>query len=327
MRALSLDGSGQVALIDAAVPAAPGECLVRVRLAGICGTDLQMIDGYADYRGIFGHEFVGVVERSPSPEDAHWVGKRVVGEINVGCRACAWCRAGVKEHCEQRTVLGIRERAGSFAEYLSLPAANLHHLPDAVEDRAAVFVEPVAAACRIFEQVPVLPDARVAVLGDGRMGILTAQVLRTVVPAVTLIGRHDRKLAVARSLGIEALQVDGSERRFDLVVDATGRADGLAAALTLVRPLGTIVLKSTTHGETATSLWPVVVHEVTVVGSRCGPFARAVDLLASGAVSVLPLIAGSFTLDDYDKAFEAARRELKVLFTPDAAWKRGSSIQ
>ena len=320
MRALSLDGSGRVALIEVPAPDAPGECLIRVRAAGICGTDLQMIDGYADYRGIFGHEFVGTVEQSSSPADAHWVGRRVVGEINVGCGSCGWCRSGVKEHCEHRTVLGIRERAGSFAEYLSLPAANLHEVPEAVEDRAAVFVEPVAAACRILEQVPMQPDARLAVLGDGRMGLLTAQVLRTAVPALTLIGRHDRKLAVARSLGIATLHVEASGRhRFDIVVDATGRADGLAAAMTLVRPLGTIVLKSTTHGETAAALWPVVVHEVTVVGSRCGPFARAIDLLTSGSVSVLPLIAGSYALADHEEAFRAARRQLKVLFMPNRA--------
>lgn len=318
MRALSLDGSGRVALIEAPVPDAAGECLIRVRAAGICGTDLQMIDGYADYRGIFGHEFVGTVERSSSPADAHWVGRRVVGEINVGCGSCGRCRAGVKEHCEHRTVLGIRERPGSFAEYLSLPAANLHEVPDEVEDRAAVFVEPIAAACRILEQVPIRPDARLAVLGDGRMGILIAQVLRTAVDAVTLIGHHDRKLAVARNLGIATMRSGGREgNQFDVVVDATGRADGLAAALTLVRPLGTIVLKSTTHGETAAALWPVVVHEVTVVGSRCGPFKRAIELLAGGSVSVLPLIAGSFSLDDHDKAFVAARRELKVLITPN----------
>lgn len=314
MRALSLDGSGRVTLGEAPVPETPGECLIRVRAAGICGTDLQMIDGYGDYRGIFGHEFVGTVERSSSPADAHWIGRRVVGEINVGCGSCGRCRSGVKEHCEHRTVLGIRERPGSFAEYLSLPAVNLHEVPDEIEDRAAVFVEPIAAACRILEQVPIRPDARIAVLGDGRMGILTAQVLRTAAAAVTLIGHHDRKLAVARSLGI-ATESEGNQ--FDVVVDATGRADGLAAALTLVRPLGTIVLKSTTHGETAAALWPVVVHEVTVVGSRCGPFARAIELLAGGSVSVLPLIAGSFTLDDHDEAFVAARRELKVLITPN----------
>jgi threonine dehydrogenase-like Zn-dependent dehydrogenase len=318
MRALSLDGSGRVSLGEAPVPDTPGECLIRVRAAGICGTDLQMIDGYADYRGVFGHEFVGIVERSPSPADAHWVGRRVVGEINVGCGSCGRCRAGVKEHCEHRTVLGIRERPGSFAEYVSLPAANLHEVPDEVEDRAAVFVEPLAAACRILEQVPIRPGARLAVLGDGRMGILIAQVLRTAADAVTLIGHHDRKLAVARSLGIASMRSGESDgNQFDVVVDATGRADGLAAALTLVRPLGTIVLKSTTHGETAAALWPVVVHEVTVVGSRCGPFAPAIELLAGRSVSVLPLIAGSFALDDHDEAFVAARRELKVLITPD----------
>ena len=319
MRALSLEGPGRVTVVDAPVPDLPGECLIRVHAAGVCGTDLQMIDGYADYRGIFGHEFVGTVERSSSPADAHWVGRRVVGEINVGCGSCDRCRAGVKEHCERRTVLGIRQRAGSFAEFLSLPAANLHEVPDGVEDRAAVFVEPIAAACRILEQVPIQPDARVAVLGDGRMGILIAQVLRTAA-AVTLIGRHERKLAVARSLGIATMpRGERGGHQFDVVVDATGRAEGLAAAVTLVRPLGTIVLKSTTHGETATALWPVVVHEVTVVGSRCGPFAQAIDLLSTGSVSVLPLIAGSFSLDDHEDAFGAARRELKVLFTSDQA--------
>ena len=294
-----------------------GEVTVRLRAAGICGTDLQILEGYAGFTGIPGHEFVGVVEEVSSPSDAHWRGRRVVGEINVGCGRCASCAAGVKEHCASRSVVGIRGREGAFAELLSLPAANLHEVPDAIDDRAAVFVEPVAAACRILEQLQIDDGTRVAVVGDGRMGLLVAQVLRTRSPQVTVFGRHESKLGVARALGL-VTQVSGAEtdsaRQFDVVVDVTGRPDGLTRSLGLVRPRGTVVLKSTFHGEAAFETWPIVVDEVTLMGSRCGPFRPALGLLASGAVNVSPLISRVARLEEHESAFADARRLLKVLF-------------
>ena len=212
--------------------------------------------------------------------------------------------------------LGIRERGGAFAEYVSLPSCNLHAIPDSVPDRAAVFVEPVAACCRILEQMQIARDARIAVLGDGRMGLLVAQVLKTATPNVVIFGRHEEKLAVARTLGLGAQLAEekSSAGRFDVVVDVTGRSEGLTDALKLVRPRGTVVLKSTFHGEAPIETWPIVVEEVTLVGSRCGPFDPAIALLASGAVRIDPLISRVAPLDDFASAFREARSALKVLF-------------
>jgi threonine dehydrogenase-like Zn-dependent dehydrogenase len=317
MKAIVMNAAGALELQDVPVPARENECLIRVHMAGICGTDLQLLEGYADFRGIPGHEFVGVVEAASSAEGESWVGKRVVGEINIGCGSCSWCARRIKEHCLNRTVLGIRYRDGAFAEFLSLPAANLHPVPDSVPDETAVFTEPTAAACRIFEQVPVDQSTRVAVIGDGRMGLLVAQVLKTATPDVTVLGRHDPKLAIAQVLGLasqrsEASVPDGS--RYDVVVDATGRPEGLRRALEIVQPRGTIVMKSTFHGEAPLEPWPIVVDEVTLVGSRCGPFQRAIDLLAAGAIQVGPLVARVAPLHEYESAFADARRSLKVLF-------------
>lgn len=315
MKALVVDRSAGISLRDVPKPAHGGECLIRVRLAGICGTDLQILEGYAAFEGIPGHEFVGIVEDAP-PAHAGWVGKRVAGEINVGCGGCEWCERGVKEHCTTRTVVGIRGRGGAFAEYVALPASNLHEIPAGMSDRTAVFVEPVAAACRIFEQVPIGGGARVAVIGDGRMGLIVAQVIRTVAADVTVLGKHERKLAVARSLGLRtsASGAAGQTAAFDVVVDVTGRPEGMTRAIELVKPLGTVVLKSTFHGEAPVTSWPIVVHEVTLVGSRCGPFRPAIDLLASGAVQVEPLVARVARLDEHASAFADAKRTLKVLF-------------
>ena len=316
MRALVVDPSGSISLKHVPDPSYNGECLVRVLQAGICGTDLQILQGYAEFAGIPGHEFVGVVEAVSSDDDASWMGRRVVGEINVGCGRCSWCAAGEKEHCTGRSVVGIRDRGGAFAEFVSLPAANLHEVPAAISDDAAVFVEPAAAACRILEQIAVGGSDRVAVLGDGRMGLLVAQVLRTAAPDVTVLGRHHHKLDVARALGLDARHADllrDDDRRFDLVVDVTGRAEGLGRALELVRARGTVVLKSTFHGEAPLVSWPIVVDEVTLVGSRCGPFRRAIELLASGAVRVDPLISAVVPLEDYADAFAQARTAIKVM--------------
>lgn len=315
MRALAIEDDGVIHLRDVPQPAATGECLVKILMAGICGTDLELLRGYAGFRGIPGHEFVGRVESVDSRADAAWNGRRVAGEINVGCGTCDWCQIGEKEHCPKRTVVGIHGRHGAFADYLALPAANLHEIPDAIDDRSAVFVEPLAAACRILEQVDVQDTSRVAVLGDGRLALLTAQVLRAHTNDVTVLGRHERKLEVARSLGIESrLPLAGDEHGFDIVVEATGNAAGLAQAVELVRPRGVVVMKSTVHGEAAVATWPMVVNEVTLVGSRCGPFKAAIELLASGAVRVEPLVSGVFPLERHAEAFEEAGRGVKVLF-------------
>ena len=317
MRALTLC-RGRLQLADVPVPDRPGECLVRVTMAGICGTDLELVRGYADFMGIPGHEFVGVVEAVSKPEDRHWMGQRVVGDINIGCGACRPCRDGIKEHCESRQVLGIRGRDGAFAEYLTLPSCNLHPVPDAVADVAAVFVEPVAAAYRVLEQVGVGPATRVAVMGDGRMGLLIVQVLAAAGAPVVLFGRHDNRVALARGMGLDAVVSPGAPLppgdRFDVVVEATGSADGLARALDLVRPRGTIVLKSTVHDPVRMSTWPVVVDEITIVGSRCGPFLPALDLLARGKVDVGPLVTCVTGFDDFERAFRNAETGLKVLF-------------
>jgi threonine dehydrogenase-like Zn-dependent dehydrogenase len=316
MKALLITSPGTLSLQQVPVPAQAGECLIRVRMAGICGTDLQILEGYAEFRGIPGHEFVGVVEAAPQA-DATWVGKRVVGEINIGCGACEWCRRGEKEHCTNRSVVGIRRHAGAFAEYVTLPASNLHEIPDGVDDETAVFVEPTAAACRVFEQVTINNGARVAVIGDGRMGLLVSQVMKTATPNVTVLGRHRDKLAVAVALGLVAARSDAPIQpsdRFDVVVDVTGRPEGLARALKVVRPRGTVVMKSTFHGEAPMESWPIVVDEVTLVGSRCGPFEPAIGLLSSGAVQVKPLISRVTPLEEHQSAFAEARRSLKVLF-------------
>jgi threonine dehydrogenase-like Zn-dependent dehydrogenase len=318
MKALVMVSPRTLALHDLPIPQRDDECLVRVRMAGICGTDLQMLEGYAGFSGVPGHEFVGIVEAAPR-DDRAWIGRRVAGEINIGCDRCHWCAAGIKEHCVARTVVGIRERDGAFAEYLSLPARNFHAIPDTLPDEAAVFVEPVAAACRILEQIAIDDRVGVAILGDGRMGLLVAQVLKTATPHVTLIGRHQHKLEIARRLGVAAKLSEDLRpgERFDVVVDVTGRAEGLRRALAIVRPRGTVVMKSTFHGEAPIESWPIVVDEVTLVGSRCGPFDRAIALLVSGAVRVDPLVARVASLDEHESAFLDARRSLKVLFAID----------
>ena len=303
--------AGSAALEAVPSPEAQSECLIRITRAGICGTDLELLRGYGAFEGIPGHEFVGIVADAPAEARA-WIGRRVVGEINVGCGACDWCAARVKEHCPHRTVVGILGRSGAFAEYLTLPVANLHAVPEHVHDDVAVFVEPVAAACRILEQIEV-SGRTTAVIGDGRLGLLIAQVLCRAGARVRVFGRHAHKLRIAEQLG---LAVNGGPERYDIAVDATGRAEGLRLASELVRPRGTIVMKSTYHGEGALKAWPLVVDEVQLVGSRCGPFAAALDLLATGAVEVRPLLAATYALEDFGAAYDRARRELKVLLRP-----------
>lgn len=316
MKALRFE-QGELKLTDVASPQARGEALVRVTLAGICNTDVEIMRGYANFSGTLGHEFVGVVEASPDPSQ---IGQRVVGEINVGCGVCAGCRAHDARHCERRTVLGIRGRDGAFAEYLSLPPENLLRVPDNIPDRAAVFTEPLAAACAILEQVRLDASQRAAVLGDGKLGQLIARVLATTGCELILIGNHADKLELAAQAGIHTVSRAKfhPEPRFDLVVEASGSASGLALALELVRPRGTIVLKSTFHDAVTLDTARLVVNEIKLLGSRCGRFEPALDLLANKRVNVEPLIAREFALSDGVAALQEAHRPgvLKVLLRP-----------
>ena len=294
----------------------PGEARIRVTLAGLCHTDVELTRGYYPYRGVLGHEFVGVVERAPA--DPRWEGRRVVGEINATCGTCETCRAGRPTHCERRTVLGIVNRDGAFADYLVLPIANLHAVPDGVTDETAVFTEPVAAAFEVLAQVPIAAPDRVVVFGDGKLGQVIAQVLATTGCELTVVGRHPRKLAHLAARGIATQTDPPPPRRADAVVECTGRREGLQAALAAVRPRGTLVLKSTFAGETSVNLSAIVVDEIIVVGSRCGPFEPALAALGSGAVAVAPLIDARFPLADAAAAIARAQvpGTLKVLLQP-----------
>lgn len=316
MRALQHDDG--VRLVDAPDPTpGEGEALVRVRLAGVCNTDLEVVRGYMGYRGIMGHEMVGEVEACDA--DPSLVGRRVTGEINVVCGRCDLCQAGLGTHCRQRTVMGIAGHAGCFAERLTLPVANLHVVPDSVPDEAAVFAEPLAAAYEIPTQIDLAAHERIAVLGDGKLGLLIGMALHERGGNVTQLGRHAHKLAIARATGAAVMQAgDGEARSFDLVVEATGSPDGLAHALSLVRPRGTLVLKSTFHGTPQLDTTRIVVDEITLLGSRCGPFEVALDALARGSVDPRPLIEQTYALADGVEAVEHAGRRgtLKILIAP-----------
>jgi len=325
MRALQLRNR-QVCLAEVPTPEPPpGEALVRVRLAGICHTDLELARGYMGFAGTLGHEFVGEVAALPAaarPSAGLAVGQRVVGEINASCQQCAACRAGLGRHCPRRTVLGILARDGAFADYLTLPLGNLWPVPPEIPDAAAVFVEPLAAALEILEQVAVRPTERVVVLGDGKLGQLVARVLHLVGAEVLVVGRHPAKLALLEAAGIAA-RLDPPAERADIVVECTGRAAGLAQAMRLVRPRGTLVLKSTVAvdpqaGAAPLDLAPLVVDEITVVGSRCGPFGPALRLLAEHRLDVTPLISAEYRLVEGVAAFAHAgqRGTLKVLLRP-----------
>jgi threonine dehydrogenase-like Zn-dependent dehydrogenase len=315
MRALRVGDRG-TELAELPVPAATGEALVRVTLSGICNTDIEIARGYAGFRGTIGHEFVGVVEDPGG--GALPRGTRVVGEINAGCGRCARCDAGDSRHCATRTVLGIVNRDGAHADFLRLPARNLIAVPGAVTDEQAVFVEPLAAACGVLERCPMAPGTRVAVIGDGKLGLLCAMVLHANHLAPVLVGKHPEKLALARD--IETTGIDDARRRgrvFDVVVEASGSASGFQLALDLLVPQGTLVLKSTFHGATPVDAARIVVEELHVIGSRCGRFAPALDLLARGAVAVTPLVSETRSLDRATDAMQRAQAPgvLKVLLS------------
>jgi len=288
-----------------------GEVRVRVRMAGICRTDLEIVKGYMGFRGVLGHEFVGVAE------SGRHAGRRVVGEINCPCGQCDLCREGLPTHCRRRTVLGIQGRDGAFAERLVLPEENLHPVPDIVPDEQAVFAEPLAAAIQIGRQIEFRPGEGVVVLGDGRLGQLVAQVLRAWNVQPTVVGRSPTKLAILKRLGIAVVPEREARPAADtrVVVECTGSPDGLAMALRFVRPRGTIVLKSTVADTAGLDLAPLVVNEVTVVGSRCGPMDEAVAMLGRGEVRVEPLVTATYALDEAPEALRAADRPdaIKVL--------------
>ncbi|HXJ47067.1 MAG TPA: alcohol dehydrogenase catalytic domain-containing protein [Candidatus Dormibacteraeota bacterium] len=311
-----------------------GWALVRVRLAGICNTDVEILRGYHGFHRIPGHEFAGEVVDVAGISSAvkeTWIGKRVVGEINISCASlgfqpvCRFCRRGLKTHCARRAVLGILGHDGAFAEYLSLPIANLQKLPYKIDDEQAVFVEPLAAACEILTQVDVRKFRRAAVLGDGKLAQLIARALQTKIPRVVMYGKHSEKLLLARPAGIETRKIHGDDRdhkklrgAFALVVEATGSPTGLRLAQEMTEPRGTLVLKSTFHGAAPVETWPTVVKELSIVGSRCGPFAAAISLLRSGEVEPRPLITRTFSLADAPKAIQFAQERgvMKVLLRP-----------
>jgi threonine dehydrogenase-like Zn-dependent dehydrogenase len=300
---------------DLPLPRPPaGEALVRVLVAGVCNTDLELVRGYYPYAGVPGHEFVGRVEQAKSAPE--WVGRRVVGEINAACSQCPTCRAGRRTHCERRTVLGIVGRDGAFATHLRLPVANLHAVPEELEDERAVFTEPTAAALELQEQVEVHADHRVVVVGAGKLGHLVAQTLATTGCSLLAVGRSRRSLDLLAARGIRTGTADAIEdRKADLAVECTGSPQGLEIARRAVRPRGTIVLKSTYHGKATVDMAPFVVDEITLVGSRCGPFAPALAVLASRAVDPRGLVEARYPLTEALPAFEHAARPgaLKIL--------------
>lgn len=319
MKALRFENQ-QLKLAEVPIPQREDEALVRVTTAGICNTDLEIVRGYAGFHGTIGHEFVGIVEASPDPSQIGW---RVVGEINAGCGRCDLCRIGDARHCPQRTVLGIVGRDGAFAEYLTLPTVNLLRVPDAVSDAQAVFTEPLAAACEILEQVAIAATQRVAVIGDGKLGLLIARVLATTGCDLVLIGKHAKKLALAAKAGIKTIELAqlqvNPNRRFDFVVEASGATAGLQLALSLVKPRGAIILKSTFHGAVQLDTSRIVVDEISIIGSRCGRFEKALDLLATGQVDVESLIAAEYPLSEGIVAMQQAEKagRLKVILHPE----------
>lgn len=313
MRALSFDKGKLKFRDDYPMPERkPGEALVKVLCAGVCATDLEISKGYMGFEGVLGHEFSGVVEEC---DDDRMEGRRVTGEINLWCGKCEFCKGGMKRHCPNRSVLGILGKDGAFADYLTLPAANLHPLPDSVTDEEGVFIEPLAAAFEITEQVDIRPGERVAVLGDGRLGQLCAQVLILTGCDLTVVGRHPEKLALLKARGIKTVVGTDGLAGFDVAVDCTGSADGFNTAVGLVRPGGVVVLKTTVARRAAVDLNRVVIDEITVIGSRCGPFVPAIKALEEKKVDVAPLISKVFPIEQSVEALEYAAQKgvLKVL--------------
>jgi len=316
MKALFFDGEPQVVDLPKPRPA-KGEALIRILKAGICNTDLEIMRGYMAFKGVLGHEFVGVVEEC---ENSFLKDKRVVGEINCACGRCPTCQMELPRHCKERTVLGIQGRNGAFAEFITLPEENLHLVPDSVSDEVAVFTEPLAAAFRIPEQMEIAATDRIVVLGAGKLGQLVAQVLYTHSKNLLCIGKNKWKLELLKHLEIPTAHVDEPRElgSADIVVDATGSYEGFARALELVRPEGTIVLKTTVAHPTAFDMSMPVINEVRVLGSRCGPFRPALDALVMGTVEVAPMITDTIEMGDAVRALDRAahRDSFKILLEP-----------
>lgn len=311
MKGLWLEGGKLRVRSDLPIPRpADGEALIRVYRAGLCRTDAELANGYYPFTGVPGHEFVGIVEHGPR----NWLGERVVGEINAACGSCTMCRRRIPTHCERRTVLGIVNRNGAFAEYLTLPINNLHRVPRELGDDAAVFTEPLAAALEVLEQVRVTQQDRVLVVGDGKLGQLVAQVLEGTGCELLVVGHHKPKLDLLSARGISTT-TDEPPGGFDVAVECTGNPHGFALARRSLRPRGTLVMKSTYAGTLTLDASSIVVDEITLVGSRCGPFKPALRLLADQAVDVSPLIEARYSLDHAIEAFEHAQRRgtMKIL--------------
>ncbi len=293
-----------------------GEALIKVTKAGICNTDLEMIKGYMDFEGILGHEFMGRVVEAPVKD---WIGKRVVGEINISCHKCEMCRAGYPKHCSSRRVLGIQGKDGVFTEFVTLPLSNLHSVSSELSDMEAVFVEPLAAALEILDQVQISKEHEVLVLGDGKLGLLIAQVVRTQAQEVFCVGHHPRKLAILQRKGIRT-SLNNCDRylKFDIIVEATGNPKGISEALNRIKPRGKIVIKSTFVGESEIDISRMVIDEIQLLGSRCGPFKRALDFLKSKLVDVRDMVDGDYPLEEAQEAFELAKKPetIKVFLTP-----------
>lgn len=319
MKALRFENN-KLDLAEIEKPQKTGEALIRVLKSGICNTDLEIVRGYAGFSGTIGHEFVGVVEESEDAPDL--IGKRVVGEINAGCGVCEKCLFDDSRHCPTRTVLGIIGRDGAHAEFLTLPVRNLLIVPDEVSNEEAVFAEPLAAAYGITEQIFIEPETRIAVIGDGKLGNLCAQSLALKSDNVLLIGKHEAKLSIAGKRNIQTVLLESASKfhkSFDIAVEASGSESGFATALDLLKPRGKLVLKSTFQGKTNLEMWRVVVDEITIVGSRCGMFSPALDILKDKRVDVMSLISEEFSLNDGVKALETAARKgvMKVLLNND----------
>jgi len=307
--------NGAVTMRAVPVPARPdGFALLRLLAGGICNTDLELQRGYYGFAGTPGHEFIAEVVEADMPA---LVGQRVAGEINLACTHCEWCRKGLGRHCPTRTVLGIVNHPGAFQEFFTLPERNLHVLPDDIPTSRAVFLEPLAAACEILDQVSIPAGATLAVLGDGKLGLLIAMVLNAYGYRVHQFGRHATKLAIAARVGVQTEIAPGAlpVAEYDWVVDATGSPEGLRSAATMTRPRGTVILKSTVHGTVAVDTAPIIVNELTLVGSRCGRFEAALPLLSHPLVRVEEMIADRFPLAEAPQAFARAaeRGVLKVL--------------
>ena len=312
MKALWLENN-KIDFRDVAQTRKPSEALIKIRKAGICSTDLELVKGYYPYSGILGHEFVGEVVEA---EDASWIGQRVVGEINVVCNQCEQCLNGRSTHCENRTVLGIVNRDGTFAEYTNLPISNLHRVPASVPDEMAVFAEPLAAALEIQQQIQIRPTDRVLLVGAGRLGQLIAQTLALTGCELRVVARHKHQQNLLKTRGIKIISEEEIQPwRWDIVVEATGSPGGFALARKAIRPRGTLLMKSTYKGEISVNFSSIVVDEINILGSRCGPFEPALRLMESRQVDPTVLIAEEFKLKDALKAFERAAETgvLKVL--------------